>query len=66
MDAKARVTEISVNDMNGFKNIFMTTSYHLLHFLKINAIYLGMYWTYAVYLEMPKTFFVAIKKIFCA
>ena len=30
-----------------------------LHFYKISGIYLGRHWTSAVYLEMPKTFFIA-------
>ena len=36
---------------------------HLLHFYKISVICLGMYWNCTVYLEMPKTFFITIKKI---
>ena len=69
--AKAMLTEISVNDMIGLKNKspWHTTKElqkclhrcHLLLLYFISVIYLGRYWNYTVYSEMPKTFFIAIK-----
>lgn len=47
-----------------YLNVFIDVIYYINFYRISGIIYLGRYWIYDVYLEMPETFLIAIKKTY--